>query len=123
MDEATKKALNEFVQQMITAAQTGAQWTADQAPLLVQEWLRWQLVSSILYAMVLILIGAVLLYATVKMIRGGKDKDYYMPGPLFTGIGAVFVFVPAFGHIMQAVKVYVAPRVVVIEQFIHLVRW
>ena len=121
MDETTKQALNTFVQQMIVAAQDSAKWTADQAPLVVQEWLRWQLAQSVVVA--LWFLGAAIALAVLSR-RWFKNDNIWpeTPLPLFSSFMAVGAFLLAMGNTLDALKVWLAPRVVVLEQFISLVK-
>jgi hypothetical protein len=132
MDEATKNALNEFVQQAISATKAAGQWSAEQAPLLVQEWLSWQLAESAAW-MVLALLAVVPCALGLRMLRAkhaecaaSKDwsvrldtLDYNIASALVAIMVAGLVFA-AFVNALHAVKVIVAPRVVVVEQ---LGRW
>lgn len=107
---------------IIDAAKTGASWSADQVPALVQEWLRWQLTESAVVATALITLGLILTRVTYKYsVR--KDWESFMPLQLFTGVAVVcFLGIGIFDYALTALKVLIAPRVVVLEQFIQLVK-
>jgi heme/copper-type cytochrome/quinol oxidase subunit 1 len=117
---ATKQALEQFVTKMLAAAEQGATWTADQAPLLVQEWLRWQLAQSVLLT-VLLLGGAVILGRTTA--RWFRDDDIWpeTPLPLFSSLVTGVLLLFGCAALFDAVKVYLAPRVVVLEKFVDLI--
>lgn len=124
MDETTQKALNEFVQQVISAAQTGAQWTAEQAPLVVQEWLQWQLTEALLLGCLGVV---VLVFAAAAAYRAARwSGDYETEGlAVITGVVAAISIAAGAtlsSHFLVALKVYVAPRVVVLEKFAELVK-
>lgn len=126
MDEATKQALNAFVQQMITAAQDSAKWTTEQAPLVVQEWLQWRLAEHVItaVALVVLLVAVWRLSKHLIVMRVDIDGD---PIPLFVGwllrvAAGGFLGAALFSNVLSAAKVYLAPRVVVLEQFISLVK-
>ena len=136
MDEATKQAMNTFVQQMIAAAQNSAQWTADQAPLLVQEWLRWQLYSSVFWAVFgvgLISIGALVIRTSRSWYLAEEAENktrHYSSDPLpYVAAGVVCGVAPlalglvvAFVNLSMILKVIIAPRVVVLEKLMTLVK-
>ena len=125
MDEATKKAMSEFVQQALTTAKAGAQWTADQAPLLVQEWLHWQLTEAVVIAIGFwILLGVFVwmwrsTWPTREDVNNALDDH---PGPLFAAIPIIACAVFGVSWLLTAAKVLVAPRVVVLEKLADLVK-
>lgn len=122
MDETTQKALNEFVQQIISVAQTGAQWTTEQAPLVVQEWLQWQLTEALLLGC----LGVVMLvFAPAAAYRAYRWLDETEGLGIIAGVVALFSMVLGVilsSQFLLALKVYVAPRVVVLEKFAELVK-
>jgi hypothetical protein len=119
MNEQTKQALSDFVQKMIAAAEQGAAFTAEQTPLLVQEWLRWQLVEASFWAV--ICIGAAVLSIAYwkKMWRLSEDEGF--PYIAVNAIGS-FSTVPGLVYTIYALKVWVAPRVVVFEEFLKILK-
>ena len=123
MDEATKAALNAFLRQAVETAQAGAEWTAGQAPLLVQEWLRWQLVEAAVGTTV----GVVLAYGLSLILRSAframaKDGEVD-PGHIIGGIFCAAMAIPLLCvNVMTLVKVLVAPRVMVLEQVREWIR-
>lgn len=121
MSEETKKALEAFVLQVIDAARTGAQWTSDQAPLLVQEWLTWQAADSIIWIVLgLILLGiSFAFFRKIKAAVAGTSDDGCQWFMLLPGsVGFVF----AVANTLDLVKVLVAPRLVVFEKFVELIK-
>jgi hypothetical protein len=121
MDEATKQALNAFVQKMIASAEQAGSFAVEQTPLLVQEWLRWQLWESVLIAVAAFVVAVVLAVITRRLLYR-DDWDDFMPFQILAGIGAVIASGVAFQHAALALKVFVAPRVVILEKFMDLVR-
>ena len=124
MDEITKKALEEFVQKMLSAVEQGATFTAEQAPLVVQEWLRWQMVEALVIATILLIlsVGSSLFS---RWCWSNKRKDPTRDWEF----GSVFLIGAAIGFAlfslvvyMEALKIYLAPRVVVLEKFVDLLK-
>jgi hypothetical protein len=119
MDEQTKQALNDFIQKAITAADSTAQFAIEQAPLLVQEYLA----RAIFRGIFDVLLGVVLAALAVAAIRLSVTwgKDYETEGlavisgvvGLVASIGSAVLF---FGGLYDALSVYIAPRVYVMEQ-------
>lgn len=135
MTSETQKALEAFVLQVIDAAKSGASWTAEQTPLLVQEWLRWQLWSTgLISGLGVALLIASLAFVVAEYRRDGKE---YTSKRGYTNVydfgDEVVRLVPAFflGFIGLAItgtnlpsfiKVLVAPRVVVFEKFMEIIK-
>jgi heme/copper-type cytochrome/quinol oxidase subunit 2 len=130
MSESTKQALEAFVLQVIEAAKNGATWTAEQTPLLVQEWLRWQLWENALYFAFFIILGISLVFLarySAKRHQEGQEGQRYYDGSWMVGIilGTIFAcltVILAASFVPSIIKILVAPRVVVFEKFIELVK-
>lgn len=142
MDETTKQALNDFVKKIIDAAQSGAAWSVEQAPLIVQEWLQWVFWSNAINAAIYVLIILFSFLVYVVGLRKGLQYAEAQKKPLaygawdweffsymWGGIGAVVVapisfclLVSIWSHALLAIKVAVAPRVMVIEKISELLK-
>jgi hypothetical protein len=135
MTDATKQALEAFVLQIVEAAKTGASWTAEQTPILVQEWLRWQLAESVIWLVIPLFIIIIILSFGWKIIpalvranayESSRDEDYTIAqtvgGIISSVIACIIMLVGVFPAIMQLTKVLVAPRVVVFEKFVELIK-
>lgn len=131
MTDTTKQALEAFVLQMIEAAKTGASWTAEQTPLLVQEWLKWQLGEAALLLVICYLGIAFALgwarYFHIRHLADIKENGYarhdWQDGRNLTLVGSATVFLITTGTFGWTIlKVLVAPRVVVFEKFIEVIK-
>lgn len=92
------------------------QLVVEQAPLLVEEILAWQLIVNTGGAIILFLVCGLIMYIVLT-----RDEDYGDDGvPFLCFILACVTF--TFGIIisLQAVKVKVAPRLVIMEE---IVKW
>lgn len=124
MSDDTRAALEQFVQQMLRAAEQGATWTVEQAPLVVQEWLRWQLIEALFLGCLGV---GVLVFAAAAAYRAYRWSGDYGTEGLGIAAGIVALFSMVLGVVMSsqfllALKVYVAPRVVVLEKFAELLK-
>jgi len=124
MNDATKQALEQFVTKMLSAAEQGASWTADQAPLLVQEWLRWQLVNSALWALVFVAITTLIAIRMLPWAKRGEERDEFEFGAAWVSYSVVqlLTFIAAAVWVESLLKVLIAPRVVVLEKFADLIK-
>jgi heme/copper-type cytochrome/quinol oxidase subunit 2 len=120
VSEQTKQALEQFVQKMLAGAEQAGAFAVEQTPLLVQEWLRWQLVSSLLMAIVLVVPTLVLLFVGWRYRQSIWEDEH--PLPVFAFVLSLIPGVAMAVNIIHATKVYIAPRVVILEMFAHLVQ-
>lgn len=124
MTDQTKQALEQFILQIIDAAKNGATWTAEQTPLLVQEWLRWQAVEAGVWSIVAAIVFGALAYGSYFCWRKKNEnprEDWEIGGTLF-GVFACGALVPLVVCSLTVLKVLIAPRVVVFEQFMRLMQ-
>jgi heme/copper-type cytochrome/quinol oxidase subunit 2 len=115
MDEALKAQMVEFAKRLLDAAETGATFAAEQTPLLVQEWLRWELASSLIYAGLAVVVIAACVYGCVRAVKmkNSDDAENMFLACFVMGIVALVV---AGINTHDAIKVWVAPRVVIVER-------
>lgn len=128
MNPETQQALNQFLQQALAGLQQAGQFTLEQAPLVVQEYLAWMFWSSVLWAgcgVAMLLTALVLglwVRSAVKRVGWSRDGWPEIPGV----IGAVVLTVAGLSMVMpnieQAIKIKVAPRVVVMEKLQKMVK-
>lgn len=117
---------------------TGLEWlkqagefTAEQAPLVVQEYLAWELTSNIyliVFWAVMLTLSLVLANAGLRTWRAGISDQCFDKQALAVAtivlalVASLISFVGAAVSGYRAVKVSVAPRVVLIEKFSELVK-
>lgn len=121
INEEIKQKMIEYLQSFEAGIKKAGEFTAEQAPLVVQEFLAWSFWSD--FAMAIVLSG--LLAVGLRIVSGWWPRlDEYDRIPI--GMISVFgtliltagVLVSAFG----AAKVAIAPRIVVLEKISELVK-
>lgn len=91
----------------------GKDFAVEQAPMVVQEYLRWQFTEAIFFA---VFFGVLAIVVWAIAPRFDKAIDGEGEAALFVRCVAALVFVFAVGfNGYEAVKVKVAPRIVLIE--------
>lgn len=126
MNEQVKQQLIQWVQSVTEAARSAEQWSAEQVPLLVQEWLRWQLIEALFIALTLLATTGVVWFASHRICQAIRktNSDPFIPDLVTTVTG--FITIPLVGavvnQILAALKVWLAPRVVVLEKFADLIK-
>jgi hypothetical protein len=111
MNDELQKALAAFLQTMLASVEQGAAFAQEQAPLVVQEFLRWGLMSNALGAAVFA-VGA---FVCIRLTRGFWEEDSDSTVAIFSCIGAVAGVCLSVVCAFDALKVWVAPRVYVLD--------
>lgn len=114
MNEQLQQQLAEYLKAIATAAQHGAGFVMEQAPLVVQERL---LFGRIVFSVPLIL-AAVVLPVAWKMSRPNRDDGGYIAVCAVAGLACLAV-VFTFDLF---VKVWFAPRLYILEWALSLVK-
>ena len=125
--------LSEWVK--VAADNTGA-FISREAPLFVQEYVRWVIVKGVASSLLWLIVAAILSYtahrlwaANMKANTAAKQNGSYSSDPFFGAALAVsmiggFGLLVTFGFVMpaasDALKAYVAPRVLLVEKAAEL---
>lgn len=111
--------MNEQLQQLLTDnfdaamkyVQATGNFIAEQAPLLVQEILRYGLCEAIIGTSITVSLTVVCVWAAFKAVKAGFEEILVVPsiGAIVSGVSAVF-------WILDLCKVLFAPRLYLLEQ-------
>lgn len=114
-----QKRLLAFLDAVESQANSAGQFVIEQTPLVAQEYLAWTFWHGCLMAAVASIPLAIGLYLLRRFLR---DPDGDAAPPLFVLalFGSIFGLSAAFYGIHSAVKVTVAPRVVLLEKVAEL---
>ena len=118
MTDQTRQALEHFVQQLLAGA-------TEQAPLLVQEWVRWQMIDRSI-GLVFGLVATVLISWAARYVWRLGNADHHNDWAI--GASSLLTVAGAFSAVMTAVmlssllQTVAAPRVVVLEGFLKLLK-
>lgn len=127
MSEEMKQALEQFAARLLQEGTNAIDFTKEQVPLLVQEFLRWKVAESAMHVgvgVVLVLVALMLFKQAAKWIREELDSDSYDPpiklfGGIFAGIGGVILAGPMalteLLYVFPLAKAIFAPRLVVLD--------
>jgi len=123
------KNLNETLAFVGQEAKTGMTFLKEQAPLVVQEYLRWELMSSLCLAGfgVLLLLAAYVGYRMFKYAYSQHFRDWTEALGVFLGGGVLGIGGGVVGPIMistnlyHALYVWTSPRLVVVDYIKHIV--
>jgi len=121
INEEIKQKMVEYLQTFEAGVKKAGEFSAEQAPLVVQEFLRWEIVCNGFFGVVM---GVLLLAVFATAIRyhfkvDGEEKAFVW---IFAAIPLV-AFGIAFGTCFErAGKAWIAPRIVVLEKISTLVK-
>lgn len=131
MNEIVTGKLTDYLEKLEQGAQKGVDILQEEVPLYVQELLSWMFVENIfnIITSLMWIIGAFLfsymLHIAVKSIREDEPNNegcyVIYAANIFPLIAFCIATSCAFDSAKQAVKIKVAPRVVVVEEISKLV--
>lgn len=89
-----------------------------QGQMYVQELIKYEIISNSIYAIILFLISTVAITLLIRFYMKIENKSdhpelMFLIFPLF---GILFVYISSLRHADNAIKAYIAPRVVVMEK-------
>jgi hypothetical protein len=122
INEEIKTKVVEYLQNFEAGVKKASEFSAEQAPLVVREFLAWEIARNSLFAIVL---GAALLTVLVVAYRlQSKTDDPELKVILWLCAAVPLVgFGIGFGTCAEdAGKAYLAPRIVVLEKISELVK-
>lgn len=119
-----EKRLNDWLDSLEKMAEKGGDFLGEQIPLLVQESLAWEFWYAIFALAALLPLGIAafaLFWRTKETIKDfGDEPASFIPFFAFIATGICLAF--SIGNAHNAVKVKVAPRVVIVEQLRGMVK-
>ncbi len=123
INEEIKQKMVEYLQTFEAGVKKAGEFSAEQAPLVVQEFLRWEFwshfVGAIACAVALVVIPVVIW----KIFSKTKPyDDLRFVGTLFGGVAGIVLLVGLLVNSYCAGKVAVAPRIVVLQEVARLVK-
>ncbi len=129
-EQKSEEVYRQFLKLVLDTTQQGKDFVVEQAPLVVQELVTWQRAWLTLLAVLLVLLTAVVIALFVKGFRWSwrnwdriaREGD--APGPIIGGAILFLVIagmtVGSVASVNDALKVWLAPRLYVIEYIGHV---
>lgn len=122
INEEIKQKMVEYLQTFEAGVKKAGEFSAEQAPLVVQEFLAWEFWGNAIPAVVVLVLMLTAMIVTAVIWKKSDDIDWRMGSGLVTGLGVLFLTIPFCITASNACKVAVAPRIVVLEKISELVR-
>lgn len=121
VNEELKVKMLEYLSHMESGLKSAADFSVEQAPLVVQEFIAWEFWKHTIVASAGILFSCCLLALFWRLQKAMKGEDRLM----VIGVGVCAVVISlciSCAEASMAVKAAVAPRVVVLEKVASLVK-
>lgn len=125
MNEEIQAKLAQYMQYLEDGLKTGADFTAEQAPLVVQEILAWEFIQYVVYGLAFLVPIMILLAGIYKLSKywNSSDENTAFPAIMFSLIFFIVsagLFMGVIHNTMGALKVTYAPRLIIIEKATEL---
>lgn len=120
--EEVKQKMIEYLQTFEQGVKRAGEFSAEQAPMVVQEFLAWEFWGNAIPAVLVLLIMLTAVISTAVIWKKSDDIDWRMGSGVVTVLAVVFLTIPFSITASQACKVAIAPRIVVLEKISELVR-
>jgi hypothetical protein len=131
-----KDASGEIYQASKGAIKKSVDFVVEQAPDVVRQFLLWQMVASIIWAVIYCLIALCFLVGAWRWNKWAKDANSSCPHYdlassqtwgyiwkwMFVGIAAMFIFMGVASQSFTIAKIAVAPKVYIIEYVVDLAK-
>jgi hypothetical protein len=129
----TDKVLSEVVKKALMVAEKTGEFVIEQAPLLLQEFYNWHIVSSIFFIILFLIIAITCirlpyLWLTDKTKESSYDSKYFgrygdeqivALSWCICVFGVISAVIGLFTNIYDLVFILIAPKLYLIEYFIH----
>ena len=120
MNEQTKKLLQDYLVKLLEAAEKGAEWTAAQIPLIIQEKLAWEFWVHICYGLLWGLTVVVVAYMSIQLYRANKQSSYLdgfdlYGAPLLLGLLAIPGLIGVCFNLEHVIQISIAPRLYLLD--------
>jgi len=123
INEEVKQKMIEYLQSFEAGIKKAGEFSAEQAPLVVQEFLAWEFWSSFVAFLICSLLTAITLGVSAWWWKNDKsDLETKCLVVLIPVLACVFMQIPVWTNAYNAGKVAVAPRIVVLEKISELVK-
>lgn len=121
INEEIKTKMVEYLQTFEAGVRKAGEFSAEQAPLVVQEFLAWEITRNGSFAILLAVLLLVCLSVSVCTHRRleGEDRAFLW---LFAAVPLIAFSVAMVSCAERAGKAYLAPRIVVLEKISELVQ-
>ena len=109
--------LEKYLEEILQLIKSGIEFTAEQIPIFVQELLTYYIWFHSSFVFMTLLVCAILVFVSIRIYKNASpsDKDVAEVVAWIINIPTFLGLILAVHHILQIIKVIVAPRLYLIE--------
>jgi hypothetical protein len=123
INEEIKQKMVEYLQSFEAGMKKAGEFSAEQAPLVVQEFLAWEFWSAFAAFLICSIIAVATIGTCIWWWRSSKEEtEFKALICLIPVLLCLFLQIPIWTSAYSAGKVAVAPRIVVLEKISELVK-
>jgi len=123
MTEEIKVKVIEYLQTFEQGIKKAGEFSAEQAPLVVQEFLAWEFWGNAVPAVLCLALLLTVAVTAITVFIKSRNSDYKFGAALFGTAIVVGLSLPTAVCGTQAMKAAIAPRVVLLEKISGLMQW
>lgn len=132
MDQELKNQLMKYLEKAESAADSAGNFVLEQAPDVIRQFLAWEFYSAVFFIVLSLLFMIPLIWNLLWSIKVWKDSEKEGFNGTDSGLIAIWIalsfmsifipIIPISCNAYYATKVYVAPKVVLMEKAAELVK-
>lgn len=118
MNEELKNQLSTFLAKALDIAEKGIEATGEQIPMILQEIVQWEIYSNLIgfaFGVILAFVSCKFIRKTLMYFEKGEDDPMLIAPTIIIAIITGVIAFPCLACVFDAVKAFVAPRLVIIE--------
>lgn len=124
MNDKLEETLGTILEKALTLAEQTGEFVMEQAPQLLQEFYAWHTAKAIFMGITFLIVTLILVYLSKRCHKGYKNADYSDEGPwlfgeVFSIAGVVLFFCFTMSEVYTLVYINVAPKLYLIDYFMH----
>lgn len=120
-----KELLNKALESLIEFASDVALWAKGEIPIVIQELLKYRTIMAISYSIACFVVMVIAGYTVCKAIIKMQDEDFddrWIAVTVFGGIAFCICLAGFVTHTKEAIMIYVAPRIYILEYLKDFIR-
>lgn len=131
IEQVLAENVNDLSNWIKSATKTTGEFLSEQTPLYIEEYISWYFYSNLFYSIYGVVIFILTLITFLLFLKKGSKYDwnseFHICMPLTVLLAIILVgtsinLICVVSNVQNCIKAYVAPRVLIVEQFGNLIR-
>lgn len=120
VEKSFEELIKPYIEKLLDGIEKGVDWTLEQIPEVIQQYLIFEAVQGWFMIIVCIIISVVSVKIGKKAIEEDWDGGGSFYGGMIISITNIFVIITFFWNIFNTIKVTFFPKLYLVEKFIQL---